>query len=84
VQPIGGFLRSAVGPIGPAVLPLGLACLGMSGMGGPADETDGIATIHAVLDASVTLDSPIESWQTTGCAASLTHDDCGSAEASVR
>jgi len=32
----------------------------MSGMDGPADETDSIATIHAALDASVTLlDSPI-------------------------
>ena len=34
---------------------LGLGCMGMSDLYGPADETEGIATIHAALDAGVTL-----------------------------
>ncbi|GLY86867.1 aldo/keto reductase [Actinoallomurus iriomotensis] len=34
---------------------LGLGCMSMSGMYGPADETEGIATIHAALDAGITL-----------------------------
>jgi pyridoxine 4-dehydrogenase len=34
---------------------LGLGCMGMSGMYGPADEAESIATIHAALDAGVTL-----------------------------
>jgi len=34
---------------------LGLGCMGMSDLYGPADEQAGIATIHAALDAGVTL-----------------------------
>jgi aryl-alcohol dehydrogenase-like predicted oxidoreductase len=34
---------------------LGLGCMGMSGMYGPADRTEAIATIHAALDAGITL-----------------------------
>ncbi len=34
---------------------IGLGCMGMSGMYGPADETESIATIHAAMDAGVTL-----------------------------
>jgi aryl-alcohol dehydrogenase-like predicted oxidoreductase len=34
---------------------IGLGCMGMSGMYGPADETESIATIHAALDAGVAL-----------------------------
>ena len=34
-----------------AVFPLALGCMGMSGMYGPADEAESIATIHAALDA---------------------------------
>jgi aryl-alcohol dehydrogenase-like predicted oxidoreductase len=34
---------------------IGLGCMGMSGMYGPADEAESIATIHAALDAGVTL-----------------------------
>lgn len=34
---------------------VGLGCMGMSGMYGHADEAEGIATIHAALDAGVTL-----------------------------
>ena len=34
---------------------MGLGCMGMSDMYGPADESESIATIHAALDAGVTL-----------------------------
>ena len=34
---------------------LGLGCMGMSGMYGPADDDESVATIHAALDAGVTL-----------------------------
>jgi aryl-alcohol dehydrogenase-like predicted oxidoreductase len=44
-----------LGTVGPRVFPLGLGCMGMSGMYGPADERESIATIHAALDAGVTL-----------------------------
>src|SRR3954470_7018293 len=40
---------------GPTVFPLALGCMGMSGMYGAADENESIATIHAALDAGVTL-----------------------------
>ena len=40
---------------GPAVFPLALGCMGMSGMYGPADETESVATIHAAIDRGVTL-----------------------------
>src|SRR5579862_7302446 len=44
-----------LGKKGPAVSTLGLGCMGMSGMYGPADRAESIATIHAALDAGVTL-----------------------------
>jgi aryl-alcohol dehydrogenase-like predicted oxidoreductase len=44
-----------LGSKGPAVFPLALGCMGMSGMYGPADERESIATIHAALDAGITL-----------------------------
>ncbi|HEY9464627.1 MAG TPA: aldo/keto reductase [Vicinamibacterales bacterium] len=44
-----------LGSHGPRVFPLGLGCMGMSGMYGPADESESIATIHAALDAGITL-----------------------------
>src|SRR5882672_6026793 len=44
-----------LGKNGPAVSELGLGCMGMSGGYGPADDTESIATIHAALEASVTL-----------------------------
>lgn len=44
-----------LGTGGPAVSALGLGCMGMSGMYGPADRQESIATIHAALDAGVTL-----------------------------
>jgi aryl-alcohol dehydrogenase-like predicted oxidoreductase len=40
---------------GPAVFPLALGCMGMSGVYGPADEREGIATIHLALDRGITL-----------------------------
>jgi aryl-alcohol dehydrogenase-like predicted oxidoreductase len=44
-----------LGSAGPLVFPLALGCMGMSGMYGAADEVESIATIHAALDAGVTL-----------------------------
>jgi aryl-alcohol dehydrogenase-like predicted oxidoreductase len=44
-----------LGSKGPDVSVLGLGCMGMSGMYGPADRTESIATIHAALDTGVTL-----------------------------
>src|SRR3974377_1360522 len=44
-----------LGRAGPQVSMLGLGCMGMSGMYGPADRSESIATIHAALDAGVTL-----------------------------
>jgi aryl-alcohol dehydrogenase-like predicted oxidoreductase len=44
-----------LGKNGPAVSALGLGCMGMSGMYGPADRRECIATIHAALDAGITL-----------------------------
>jgi len=44
-----------LGKGGPAVSDIGLGCMGMSDMYGPADEAESIATIHAALDAGVTL-----------------------------
>ncbi|MDX2009492.1 MAG: aldo/keto reductase [Myxococcaceae bacterium] len=44
-----------LGRNGPTVFPLALGCMGMSAMYGPADEAESIATIHAALDAGITL-----------------------------
>ncbi len=44
-----------LGASGPSVSSLGLGCMGMSALYGPADEAEGIATIHAALDAGITL-----------------------------
>lgn len=44
-----------LGTTGPAVSALGLGCMGMSDLYGPADRAESIATIHAALDAGVTL-----------------------------
>jgi aryl-alcohol dehydrogenase-like predicted oxidoreductase len=48
------LLRS-LGKNGPRVSALGLGCMGMSDLYGPADRTESIATIHAALDAGLTL-----------------------------
>jgi aryl-alcohol dehydrogenase-like predicted oxidoreductase len=44
-----------LGSSGPAVSVLGIGCMGMSDVYGPADENESVATIHAALDAGVTL-----------------------------
>jgi aryl-alcohol dehydrogenase-like predicted oxidoreductase len=44
-----------LGRTGPTVSAIGLGAMGMSGMYGPADREESIATLHAALDAGVTL-----------------------------
>ncbi len=44
-----------LGATGPRTSAIGLGCMGMSGLYGPADEAEGIATIHAAIDAGITL-----------------------------
>jgi aryl-alcohol dehydrogenase-like predicted oxidoreductase len=44
-----------LGTTGPAVFPLALGCMGMSGMYGRSDDAESVATIHAALDRGVTL-----------------------------
>jgi aryl-alcohol dehydrogenase-like predicted oxidoreductase len=44
-----------LGSNGPSVFDLGLGCMGMSDLYGPADDAESIATIHAALDAGITL-----------------------------
>ncbi len=45
----------ALGSGGPVVSRVGLGLMGMSGIYGPADEAESIATIRAALDAGITL-----------------------------
>ncbi len=45
----------SLGRNGPRVSSLGLGCMGMSGMYGPADRAESIATIHAALESGITL-----------------------------
>lgn len=44
-----------LGRYGPEATAISLGCMGMSGMYGPADESESIATIHAALDAGINL-----------------------------
>ncbi len=47
--------QTQLGQTGPHISAIGLGCMGMSGMYGPSDRTESIATIHAALEAGVTL-----------------------------
>jgi aryl-alcohol dehydrogenase-like predicted oxidoreductase len=47
--------RRKLGSTGPEVFPLALGCMGMSGIYGPSDDAESIATIHAAIDAGVTI-----------------------------
>jgi aryl-alcohol dehydrogenase-like predicted oxidoreductase len=48
-------LTRSLGSTGPEVSAVGLGCMGMSDLYGPAEEAESIATVHAALDAGVTL-----------------------------
>ena len=47
--------KRILGRSGPTVSTIGLGCMGMSAMYGPADREESISTIHAALNAGVTL-----------------------------
>ena len=47
--------RLKIGKNGDEISAAGLGCMGMSGGYGPADDAESIATIHAALDAGITL-----------------------------
>jgi aryl-alcohol dehydrogenase-like predicted oxidoreductase len=44
-----------LGKDGPAVSRVGLGCMSMAGVYGPADDAESIATIHAAIDAGISL-----------------------------
>jgi aryl-alcohol dehydrogenase-like predicted oxidoreductase len=52
---IGRMIARSLGASGPRVSMVGLGCMGMSDLYGPADRRESIATIHAALDAGITL-----------------------------
>lgn len=47
--------KHKLGAHGPEVFPIALGCMGMSGMYGPSDEAESLATIHAAIDAGINL-----------------------------
>jgi aryl-alcohol dehydrogenase-like predicted oxidoreductase len=47
--------QRTLGQGGPAVSAIGLGCMGMSDLYGPSNELESVATIHAAIDAGVTL-----------------------------
>ena len=49
------MISRSLGSHGPRVSAMGLGCMGMSDLYGPANRAESIATIHAALDAGVTL-----------------------------
>ena len=48
-------LNRQLGSAGPSVSAVALGCMGMSGMYGPSDEAESIATIHAAIERGITL-----------------------------
>jgi len=44
-----------LGSNGPEVSAMGLGCMALSGTYGPADDAESIATVHAALDAGITM-----------------------------
>jgi aryl-alcohol dehydrogenase-like predicted oxidoreductase len=44
-----------LGKTGPTVFPIGLGCMGMSGMYGASDDDESVATIRAAIERGVTL-----------------------------
>jgi aryl-alcohol dehydrogenase-like predicted oxidoreductase len=46
---------TTLGTTGPAVSRIGLGLMGMSDLYGPADEKESIATVHAAVEAGITL-----------------------------
>ena len=49
------MMTRQLGTTGPRVSALGLGCMGMSDLYGPSDRAESLATIHAALDAGITL-----------------------------
>ena len=49
------MITRSIGSNGPRVSALGLGCMGMSDLYGPADEGESLATLHAALEAGITL-----------------------------
>ena len=49
------MIYKKLGVRGPEVSAIGLGCMGMSDLYGPADHSESIATIHGALDAGITL-----------------------------
>ncbi|MFL6137758.1 MAG: aldo/keto reductase [Frankiaceae bacterium] len=49
------MIERTLGAAGPTVSAIGLGCMGMSALYGPADREESIATVHAALDAGITL-----------------------------